>query len=164
MAQNNIPTIGLLAFPDMQMLDFVGPFDAFIAAGYQTLILASRLDVLHVDERFMLNPDFDFATSPEIDVLVVPGGSGVTDVLRDDACFAFLKRVSLTARYVTSGPWVQLVDGRFYKIRWCEARARHLRMSLRDRKICTHLNRKTEKIGPLHATSADITVGSSCAV
>lgn len=100
--QNNVPTIGLLAFPRMQMLDFVGPFDTFVAAGYRTLILASSLDVLHVDERFMLDPDFDFATCPAIDVLVVPGGSGVTDVLGDDACVAFLKRVSLTARYVTS--------------------------------------------------------------
>jgi putative intracellular protease/amidase len=47
-------------------------------------------------------PDFDFASAPPIDLLVVPGGFGTRGLLRDEATLAWIRRTAAAARRVTS--------------------------------------------------------------
>jgi transcriptional regulator GlxA family with amidase domain len=47
-------------------------------------------------------PQFDFATAPGIDVLVVPGGFGTRPLLQDAEVLAWLRRTAAGARRVTS--------------------------------------------------------------
>ncbi len=47
-------------------------------------------------------PHCDFATSPAIDVLVVPGGLGTRPLLQDTEVLAWLRRTAASAERVTS--------------------------------------------------------------
>ena len=47
-------------------------------------------------------PDTTFDDCPQLDVLCIPGGSGVGDLMLDEATLAFVRRQAAHARYVTS--------------------------------------------------------------
>jgi cyclohexyl-isocyanide hydratase len=50
----------------------------------------------------ILTPDVTYADCPALDVLCVPGGSGVGDLMEDEETLAFLREQAAGARYVTS--------------------------------------------------------------
>jgi transcriptional regulator GlxA family with amidase domain len=47
-------------------------------------------------------PDFDFATAPTIDILLVPGGFGVRSLIEDAEFLTWLRRTAVAASRVTS--------------------------------------------------------------
>jgi cyclohexyl-isocyanide hydratase len=50
----------------------------------------------------LLTPDTTFADCPALDVLCVPGGAGVGDLMEDEETLAFIRRQAARARFVTS--------------------------------------------------------------
>ena len=95
--------IGFLVFPNVQQLDLTGPYDVLASMpDTQARLVWKTLDPVHSSTGLVLKPDTTFDDCPPLDVICVPGGSGVSQLIPDDDTLAFLRRQASTARYVTS--------------------------------------------------------------
>ncbi|SAL41662.1 DJ-1/PfpI family protein [Caballeronia cordobensis] len=95
--------IGLLLFPRVQQLDMTGPYDVFAhLPDTRVHLVAKTREPLKSSAGMILTPDASFDDCPALDVLCVPGGAGVGDLMEDEATLAFLREQAKGARYVTS--------------------------------------------------------------
>lgn len=95
--------IGFLLFPDIQQLDFTGPYDVLASLPDVTVHLIWKdLTPLRSSSGLVLTPDTLMDACPRLDVLCVPGGAGVGPLMEDPQTLAFLRAQAATARYVTS--------------------------------------------------------------
>lgn len=95
-------TIAFLLFPNLTQLDLTGPAQFLSRAGATLHYVAASRDPVPSDAGFSILPTATFADVPAADVLVVPGGLGVADAIRDDALIAWVAAVGAEARWVTS--------------------------------------------------------------
>ncbi|RQS21974.1 DJ-1/PfpI family protein [Burkholderia sp. Bp8998] len=95
--------IGLLVFPGVQQLDLTGPHDvlASLPDAAVHLVWKSR-DAVVSSSGLVLAPTCTFDDCPPLDVICVPGGIGINDLLLDGDTIAFVQRRAAAARYVTS--------------------------------------------------------------
>jgi cyclohexyl-isocyanide hydratase len=95
--------IGLLLFPRVQQLDLTGPHDVFaqIPGAVVHLIWKTRAAV-ESSSGMLLTPDTTFDDCPPLDVLCIPGGSGVGALMEDEETLGFIRRQAQGARYVSS--------------------------------------------------------------
>ena len=99
----------LLLFPDVEVLDFAGPFEVFSVASQnaaprsiQVMTVSHRKEQLAAVGGLKVVPDHDFASSPQADVLLVPGGSGSRRAVQDEAVLAWLQSQAAGAEIVAS--------------------------------------------------------------
>lgn len=96
-------TIGMVAFDQMTNMDFVGPCDVFARVpGVRIVILASTPDPITTDSGYRMLPDMLFAEAPELNMLFVPGGPGVTGLMEDEAMIDFIRQQGAKVQWVTS--------------------------------------------------------------
>lgn len=95
--------IGLLVFPGVQQLDLTGPHDvlASLPDAAVHLVWKSR-DTVASSSGLALAPTCTFDDCPPLDVICVPGGIGINELLLDAQTIAFVQQRAATARYVTS--------------------------------------------------------------
>ncbi|WP_233868253.1 DJ-1/PfpI family protein [Paraburkholderia adhaesiva] len=95
--------IGFLLFPRVQQLDLAGPYDVLASMPDTSVRLIWKTrDPVTSSTGMVLSPDTTFDDCPQVDVLCIPGGSGVGDLLLDEATLSFVRRQAKHARYVTS--------------------------------------------------------------
>ena len=95
--------IGMMLFPTLSELEFIAPYGIFsYMPNTQIYRIASTLEPIYSESGFPLIPNASFEKVPELDVLFVPGGLGVTAKLEDAEFLGFLQRQGERARYVTS--------------------------------------------------------------
>jgi cyclohexyl-isocyanide hydratase len=95
--------IGFLVFPKVTQLDLTGPVQVFSSVPGVTLHLAwKRIEPVVSDSVLVLTPTVTFAGCPQLDVVCVPGGAGVDDLVNDEEVLDFLCRQAARAKYVTS--------------------------------------------------------------
>lgn len=95
--------IGLLLFPGVQQLDMTGPYDVFAHMPDTKVHLVWKTrEPVESSAGMILTPDATYADCPALDVLCVPGGSGVGDLMEDDETLAFIRKQAALARYLTS--------------------------------------------------------------
>jgi len=109
--------VGILVFDDVEVLDFAGPFEVFSrtrtapglesrrsedSAPFNVFTVAPRPGPIVATGGLKVVPHCDFATSPAIDVLVVPGGFGTRPLLQDTEVLDWLRRTAAGAERVTS--------------------------------------------------------------
>jgi cyclohexyl-isocyanide hydratase len=95
--------IGFVLFPDLTQLDFTGPLQVLHRLpGSTTHILAKTRDPVPSDCGLSLVPTATFADCPQLDLLCVPGGFGVSGAIADTATVDFVRRQGARAKYVTS--------------------------------------------------------------
>lgn len=81
--------VGILIFPDVEILDFCGPFEVFASAtlptqsdgGLETRLftvftVAERPEVIPCRGGLLVQPNHTLDTHPPLDLVVVPGGYG----------------------------------------------------------------------------------------
>ena len=80
--------VGILVFPDVEVLDFCGPYEVFSvtrlheerrreeSSPFEVLLLAESVDPVVATGGLRVIPDAALETCPPLDVLVVPGGWG----------------------------------------------------------------------------------------
>jgi len=96
-------TIGLILFHDLTQLDLTGPYEVLARLpGVRVHLIAATLDPVRSDRGLTMLPDTTFDTSPDLDLLLVPGGTGIYNAMQDAALLSFLKRQAAQARFVTS--------------------------------------------------------------
>ena len=95
--------IGMMLFPSLSELELMAPYGIFsYLPNTQIYRIASTLEPIYSESGFPLIPNTSFERVPELDVLFVPGGSGVTAKLEDAGFLQFLQRQGECARYATS--------------------------------------------------------------
>jgi transcriptional regulator GlxA family with amidase domain len=81
-------TVGILIFPEVEILDFCGPFEVFASASRRTengasethlfdvMTVAQSPDVVRCRGGLLVQPNHTFEDHPPLDIIVVPGGYG----------------------------------------------------------------------------------------
>ncbi|MBJ7291818.1 DJ-1/PfpI family protein [Williamsia sp.] len=83
-------TVQILAFDDMEVLDYAGPYEVFTVAGELTSPSAFTVASVGVSDRpvgrggFTVLPDHSLDDAPPADVLIIPGGKGSRALLADE--------------------------------------------------------------------------------
>jgi len=109
--------VGILLFNGVEVLDFAGPFEVFSrtrlvpgadsrrsdeSAPFRVFTVAASADPVRATGGLRVLPDFDFATAPAIDLLVLPGGFGTRTLLEDSTTLDWIRRTAQAAQQVTS--------------------------------------------------------------
>jgi cyclohexyl-isocyanide hydratase len=97
--------IGMLLFPKLTQLDLTGPWEVFSRMpNTQVYLVAATLDPVKSENGsgLTLIPDVSFADAPQFDVLFVPGGSGINQIMTDETTIAFLQQQANHAKYITA--------------------------------------------------------------
>ena len=104
-----VTRVGIMLFPDVEELDLVGPYQVFGAAqavkpeAFQVFLVASQApDPIRCVNGLRVLPDYDFDTSPPIDLLLIPGGVGTRTVAKDDRSVAWVRATAATSRNIAS--------------------------------------------------------------
>ncbi len=101
-------TIGILIFPQVEELDFVGPFEVLSYINKvrpdstRVLLVAETPDPVSAFNGLRIIPDTTLAKCPPLDVIVAPGGKGRLAAMKNPVILAFIHRQRQTARYVAS--------------------------------------------------------------
>src|SRR5687767_12552533 len=95
--------IGMLMFEGMTQLDLTGPLEVLSRFPECRIHLISKeIRPIKCDRALTIIPDTSFQNCPEkLDILFVPGGPGVSGVLKDDAFLNFI-RTKGDSKYVTA--------------------------------------------------------------
>jgi len=95
--------IGLVIFPRVTQLDLTGPVQVFSSVpGAKVHLIWKRIEPVPSDSVLTLTPTISFADCPQLDVICVPGGFGIDDMVNDQEMLDFLRRQAKSAKYVTS--------------------------------------------------------------
>ena len=95
--------IGFLLFPRLTQLDLTGPYEILSRVpDSETHLVAKTLAPVRADRGLQIVPTTTLDTCPPLDLLCVPGGAGINDVIVDPEMLAFIRRMAAGARYVTS--------------------------------------------------------------
>lgn len=107
-------SVGIFIFPDVEVLDFAGPYEVFTTASrvhlmddpdseppFSVVTIAAETGIVRARAGLTVTPDHSFASHPPIDLLIVPGGI-VTPQLQAPAVIEWIQRVSPTASLATS--------------------------------------------------------------
>jgi putative intracellular protease/amidase len=70
-----VPTVAMLIYPGVEIIDIAGPWEAFGTAGFLVHTVAEKPDPLTLVFNQKVVPDFTFDTAPRSDILLVPGGA-----------------------------------------------------------------------------------------
>jgi cyclohexyl-isocyanide hydratase len=94
---------GILVFPNVQQLDLTGPYEIFASTrDAEVHLIWKDRELLRSSIGLALMPTTTFEECPPLDVLCVPGGSGVNALLEDAVTLDFLRRRAGEVRYLTS--------------------------------------------------------------
>jgi transcriptional regulator GlxA family with amidase domain len=124
--------VGILVFPNVEELDFVGPWEilgmwAKYAEGpEQRLIVAQSLSPVTCSKGMAVVPHVSFAQCPTLDVLIVPGGEGTRQEVENETLVGFIAAQAKHCQAVLS-----VCTGSFLL---------HRAGLLRGRKATTHWN------------------------
>lgn len=95
--------IGFLVFPGVQHLDLAGPYDVFAALeDVQLHLIWKDAAPIRASNGLPLIPDTTFADCPALDIICIPGGAGVGDLMEDENTLTFIRQQAASANFVTS--------------------------------------------------------------
>jgi cyclohexyl-isocyanide hydratase len=95
--------IGFLIFQNVTQLDFTAPFEVFARMPDSEVLLISKdMNPVISDKGLAFLPTHTFENCPQIDLICVPGGGGINQVIEDEISLDFLKQQAQKAKYITS--------------------------------------------------------------
>ncbi|RJT24700.1 DJ-1/PfpI family protein [Chakrabartia godavariana] len=95
--------LAFLLFPGVTQLDLTGPAQVLSRLpGARVHLVWHSLDPVPTDAGFSILPNATFADLPAPDLLCVPGGMGIADVIDDDAALQWVRSAGAEAQWVTS--------------------------------------------------------------
>ncbi|NJN52435.1 MAG: DJ-1/PfpI family protein [Gammaproteobacteria bacterium] len=103
--------VGGLLYPGFEMLDLFGPLEMFSLLGpEQVAITTVAAQAAPTSAAVGSGPpcgpkvlaDFDFATAPRLDVLIIPGGFGTFPALEDAGLLDYLRRCATAGTVLAS--------------------------------------------------------------
>ena len=101
-------SIGILIFPQVEELDFVGPFEVLsyvnkIQPGSSRVqLIAAAPEAVTAANGLRVLPDVTIAKCPPLDVLLIPGGQGRLTAMKDPYILRFLQEKEPLLRFLAS--------------------------------------------------------------
>jgi transcriptional regulator GlxA family with amidase domain len=100
-------TIGILLYPDVEELDFVGPLEvlgqmATLDREWKVVTIAETRGVVDGTHGLKATVDYGFDDAPPLDVILVPGGFGSRQAIENPRLIDFVRKAAESATYVTS--------------------------------------------------------------
>jgi cyclohexyl-isocyanide hydratase len=96
-------TIGCLVYPQQDQIDFTGPFEVLSRMPDTTIhVIAKNMAPVRDMKGLILTPEMTIADTPELDLLLVPGGFGQQALMKDKETLSFIERQFDSGRYVFS--------------------------------------------------------------
>jgi transcriptional regulator GlxA family with amidase domain len=99
-------TVGILIYPDAEVLDFCGLFEVFATtrldeetrresdSPIHQLLIAESNEVVVTSGGMRILPDVDFSSCPKLDMLLVPGGRGIRALMHQPEYLDWLKNMA----------------------------------------------------------------------
>ena len=81
--------VGIFIYNGAEVLDFAGPFEVFSVAAeqnhqlYEVFTISKETVAIITANGLSVNPTYDFNNCPEIDILIIAGGSGSRALMED---------------------------------------------------------------------------------
>jgi transcriptional regulator GlxA family with amidase domain len=106
--------VGILVFPDVEVLDFCGPFEVFSVtrvneerrreepSPFKVKLIAEALKPIAASGGLHVLPDYDLDNCPPLDVLVVPGGWGTRKEINNESLIGWIARRGKEVETLTS--------------------------------------------------------------
>jgi transcriptional regulator GlxA family with amidase domain len=106
--------VGILVFPEVEVLDFCGPFEVFSVtrlddarrredpSPFEVVLIAESRQVVVATGGLKVQPDYTLDHCPPLDVLVVPGGWGTRRGLKDPRLIDWVARRGSEVPLLTS--------------------------------------------------------------
>jgi putative intracellular protease/amidase len=104
MSEPKTRTLGAVLYEDFELLDLYGPLEMFgsIGAGLRIVTVAEKTGPVASFQRPKTVAEFDFASAPKLDLILLPGGFGTISQLENPAMLDFLRRRAATAEVTMS--------------------------------------------------------------
>jgi transcriptional regulator GlxA family with amidase domain len=155
MHEHGTRTVGILIFPEVEVLDFCGPFEIFASAAlppetegetetrlFEVVIIAERPELVRCRGGLLVQPHHTFADHPPLDIVVVPGGYGTRQQQENPVALDWIRRQHAGNALTTSvctGSFLLgaagLLDGKRATSHWSEIgglRERHPAIEVLD--------------------------------
>jgi len=105
--------VGILVFPDVEVLDFCGPFEVFSVtrlgeyrreepSPFEVMLVAERAGPLTATGGLKILPDHTLEACPPLDILLVPGGGGTRAELANALLIGWIRERAGYAETLTS--------------------------------------------------------------
>ncbi len=101
--------VAILIFPEVEILDFAGPFEVFSVTNelngfevFHTFTLAEAPGSIRARNGLKVVPDFTLESAPQPHLLIVPGGAGTRPLLRKPAVLEWIRQRARHAEIVAS--------------------------------------------------------------
>ena len=101
-------TVGVLLFPRVEELDFVGPFEVLSyinkirPESTKVMLIAETAEPVEAFNGMKIIPDVTMENCPQLDILVVPGGKGRYAAMKNSTIQKFIQQQAQKAKYITS--------------------------------------------------------------
>src|SRR5918997_1851494 len=108
-------TVGILIFPDVEILDFCGPFEVFASATlpagteggsetrlFEVFTVAERPEIIACRGGLLVQPNHTLDDHPPLDIVVVPGGYGTRREQENPVVLDWITRQRRTGALTTS--------------------------------------------------------------
>ena len=99
-----LQTLGLLLFDDFEVLDACGPLEIWgnLKSKVRVVTVAATKGPVASAQGPALVAEFDYADCPKLDMLLVPGGVGAFQNLKDEPTLQFLRKRAAEAKLTMS--------------------------------------------------------------
>ena len=107
--------VGILIFPDVEILDFCGPFEVFASATlpaqtdggpetrlFEVFTIAERSEIVTCRGGLLVQPNHTLDDHPPLDLVVVPGGYGTRREQENPVILDWIARQRRTGALTTS--------------------------------------------------------------
>jgi len=110
----NRKTVGIVVFPDVEVLDFCGPFEVFSVSRlneerrreepspFEVFLVAERSGPIVATGGLRVLPDVTLEACPPLDILVVPGGWGTRAEITNQRLLSFIAERARQVETLTS--------------------------------------------------------------
>jgi len=100
-------TFGFLLFPDLEELDFVGPWEIInvwrmFFGGPECVTVSENGGVVACAKGLKVFADYNFENCPRLDYLLIPGGRGTRTEVNNKKLIEFVQAQSLNCKHITS--------------------------------------------------------------
>jgi transcriptional regulator GlxA family with amidase domain len=107
--------VGILIFPDVEILDFCGPFEVFASATlpaqtdggpemrlFEVFTIAERSELVACRGGLLVQPNYTLDDHPPLDLVVIPGGYGTRREQENPVILDWIARQRRTGALTTS--------------------------------------------------------------
>ena len=107
-------TVGILLFPEVEVLDFCGPFEVFSVtrlnenkrreepSPFRVLLIGDTSEPIQAAGGMRVLPECTATACPELDILLIPGGWGTRDQMNNGRLIDWIRQRAKNVETVTS--------------------------------------------------------------